>query len=128
MLCSPPRDTTYREQSRAFLEKAYKELEEGDLLQASEKGWGAAAQMLKAVAQERGWEHDSHRRLFGVMGRLALEAEGQELRHGFNAANVLHANFYEGRLDSASIEANLHYVRLFIELAEGFLEGADTGE
>ena len=78
-------DTTYRDQSKIFLEKAFRELEEGDLLQASEKGWGAAAQMVKAVAQERGWEHDSHRRLFNVLGRLALEAGDQELRHGFNA-------------------------------------------
>ena len=120
--------TTYRDQSKSFLEKAFKELEEGDLLQASEKGWGAAAQMLKAVAAERGWEHDSHRRLFGVEARLALEAGDQDLRHGFNAANVLHANFYEGWLDSDSVEANLRFVGLFIEMAEGFLNGAESAQ
>ena len=119
-------DTTYRDQSKMFLEKAFRELEEGDLLQASEKGWGAAAQMVKAVAQERGWEHDSHRRLFNVLGRLALEAGDQELRHGFNAANVLHANFYEGWLDRISVESNLHDVRLFMDKAEGFLNSART--
>ena len=117
-------DTTYRDQSKVFLEQAFKELEEGDLLQASEKGWGAAAHMVKAVAQERGWEHGSHRRLFSVLGRLALEAGDQELRHGFNAANVLHSNFYEGWLGRNSVEANLHDVRLFIEMAERFLDGA----
>ena len=50
------RTTTYREQSRrgVFLAQAHEELAKGDLQQASEKGWGAASQMVKAVAQERG--------------------------------------------------------------------------
>ena len=43
----------YREQSRRFLEQARSELREGDLAQASEKGWGAASQMVKAVAEAR---------------------------------------------------------------------------
>ena len=57
------RTTTYREQSRIFLSQAYEELAKGDLQQASEKGWGAASQMVKAIAQERGWRHRSHRHL-----------------------------------------------------------------
>ena len=48
------RTTTYREQSRIFLSEASEELVKGDLQQASEKGWGAASQMVKAIAQERG--------------------------------------------------------------------------
>ena len=48
---------TCRERSRIFLAQAFEELEKGDLSQASEKGWGAAAQMLKAIAQEGGWDH-----------------------------------------------------------------------
>ena len=54
---------TYRNQSKAFLEQAHNELRAGDLLQASEKGWGAASQMVKAVAESRGWQHDQHRLL-----------------------------------------------------------------
>ena len=43
-----------------FLAAARACLAEGDLLQASEKGWGAAARMVKAVAETRGWRHSSH--------------------------------------------------------------------
>ena len=43
-----------------LLEKGRKYLAEGDLHQASEKGWGAAAHMAKAVAAARGWEYDTH--------------------------------------------------------------------
>ena len=45
---------TYQERSRASLVKAREELEAGDFEQASEKAWGAAALMVKAVAQQRG--------------------------------------------------------------------------
>ena len=37
-----------------MLDQANAELETGDLRQASEKGWGAAAQIVKAAAQNRG--------------------------------------------------------------------------
>ena len=120
-------NSTYREQSRAFLEKAYAELEEGDLHQASEKGWGAAAQILMAVAEERGWEHRSHRLLFGVAGTLASETHSGVLRHGFSAANILHTNFYEGWLDRDSVEAYLDEVRVFVTEAETLLNGREPG-
>ena len=41
---------TYQERSREYLAKAFEELEAGDLTQASEKGWGAAAQIVQAAA------------------------------------------------------------------------------
>ena len=50
---------TYQQASQRFLAQAKEELAAGDLQQASEKGWGAAAQMLKAIAEQRGWEHVS---------------------------------------------------------------------
>ena len=56
------RTTTYREQSRVG--QAYEEFAKGDFVQASEKGWGATAQIVKAIAQERGWSHNSHRDLY----------------------------------------------------------------
>ena len=41
----------YRQQARVFLNESRQYLAEGDLHQASEKGWGAAAWMAKAVAE-----------------------------------------------------------------------------
>ena len=64
------RTTTYKEQSRVFLAQAYEELAEGDLPQASEKGWGSAAQMVKAIAEERGWRHFSHRDIMRAVSAL----------------------------------------------------------
>lgn len=45
----------YAERSRALLAQAKNELAAGDDLQASEKLWATAAQMVKAVADRRGW-------------------------------------------------------------------------
>ncbi len=79
-----------------FLSKAHTYLAEGDLLQASEKGWGATARMVKAVAETRGWRHSSHGDLYRVVNRLANETSDQRLRILFRSANDLHQNFYEG--------------------------------
>ena len=86
---------TYKSQSRIFISQAFEELEKGDLPQASEKGWGAAAQLLKAIAHERGWNHFTHRDLFLVVDQLVEETEDSEIAVLFNSAGFLHMNFYE---------------------------------
>ena len=53
--------------SREMLAKAEEALAQDDLLQASEKGWGAAAHMVRAIAERRGWAHKGHSEL-GVVG------------------------------------------------------------
>ena len=78
---------TYREQSRVFLEQAFRELQEGDLYQASEKGWGASSQMVKAVAEERGWDHTRHRDLFSAVFRLRRETGDRDISRLFEPAN-----------------------------------------
>ena len=85
----------YTQQSRQFLTRAKEELDEGDLVQASEKLWGASAQMVKAVAQRRGWRHNSHRSLNDIVSRLARESGDPNLMTLFGFAESLHFNFYE---------------------------------
>ena len=113
--------TTYREQSRVFLEQAYRELQEGDLHQTSEKAWGAAAQMVKAVASQRGWEHKHHRELFAVVYRLRREANDRDIARLFEPANSLHSNFYEGQMDAADVQDALDRVRQFTRKLEALL-------
>ena len=50
----------YAAQAREFLSKSRTFLAAGDLHQASEKGWGAAAHMAKSVAVAQGWEYGNH--------------------------------------------------------------------
>ena len=115
---------TYLGQSHRFLSQAFEELDRGDLPQASEKGWGAAAQVVKAVAQERGWRHYSHVSLRRVVDRLYRETGDEELRRQFHFANFLHGNFYENRYSSAVIKDRIQQVGRFVERVEGMLEGS----
>ncbi len=111
----------YLGQSQSFLAQAFEELNKGDLPQASEKGWGAAAQMVKAIAQERGWHHYSHVSLRRVIDRLYRETGDDELRRQFHFANVLHGNFYENTYSTSFISKRLRLVERFVAKVEGLL-------
>ena len=113
--------TTYREQSRVFLEQAYRELREGDLHQASEKGWGAASQMVKAVADERRWDHSRHQDLFTAVSRLRRETGDRAISRLFEPANFLHTNFYEGTMDQDDVEDALERVGQFVDKLEALI-------
>ena len=71
---------TYQQASQRFLAQAKQELAAGDLPQASEKGWGATAQILKAVAEQRSWEHSRHRHHLVTVSRLRAETGDGDIR------------------------------------------------
>ena len=112
---------TYRERSHEYLAKAFAELEAGDLTQASEKGWGAAAQIVKAVADERGMEHRSHNAVFRAAQTLAREGHGEVMEIEFVMAGDLHRNFYEGTLDYDGVALRLGRVESFVARVERLL-------
>ena len=90
-----------------FLIKGRAHLAEGDLLQASEKGWGAAAQMVKAVAEARGWRHSTHGDLYHVVDLVAEELSDPRVQTLFRSASALHQNFYEGDMREAAVSTGI---------------------
>ncbi len=90
-----------------FMEKARASLADDDLLQASEKGWGAAAQAVKAIAEARGWRHKAHADLYRAIDRLSQETGSREPVDLFGAAGNLHINFYEGWLTRRMVDQYL---------------------
>ena len=109
---------TYRLASRQLLAQARNELAEGDTRQASEKGWGAAAQMVKAIAEQRGWEHKTHRQIWQAVRRVNDENSNIALSRLFRSANHLHSNFYEDLDASSDVTDALNDVERFIDLLE----------
>lgn len=101
-----------------FMDKAWKYLEEDDLAQTSEKGWGAAAQMVKAAAEARDWRHNGHGELFRAINRLANETDDNQLRTLFHVANSLHVNFYEGWMPQELVEDGLEQVSELVRRLE----------
>lgn len=112
------RSNSYREAINGFLAKVRKELDEGDLVQASEKLWGAAAQAVKAVAERRGWKHSSHRGLTEVVSRLSRETGDRELLAAWSVATGHHFNFYENVYSQDVIEDGLTMVGDFVRKVE----------
>lgn len=104
--------------SRDFFSKANDALVQDDLLQASEKLWGAEAHMVKAVAEVRGWQRGGHRDLFDLVNVLAEETGDPELRPLFHIANSLHSNFYEDWMTREWIEDSLGRVGNFLDNIE----------
>ncbi len=104
--------------SREYMGKAYQYLAENDLPQAGEKAWGAAAEMVKAIAEERGRYHSSHRVLYQIVDDLAEETGDSELRRTFQVASDLHINYYERWLSSRYLQQGITDVQNFINKLE----------
>ena len=113
------------ETSRRFILQADAELAAGDLLQASEKGWGAAAHAMKAIAIERGWRHDNHSILFSIADRLALETGDDEVVDLFRSASEAHKNFYEGAMTKEAVADRLAKIRTLLEILSGLSTDAN---
>ena len=103
------------------MEQARSELREGDLAQASEKGWGAASQMVKAAAESRGWRHDQHRLLLRAVTILNQEQDDLEISRLFALARNLHENFYEGQMSAAWVASALEDVGRLVDKLEALL-------
>ncbi len=104
--------------------KAFEELDEGDLEQASEKGWGAAAKIVKAIADERGWGHHTHRDLYDAVDNLVKETGDNELVTLFIVASSLHTNFYENWYPREFVASGIRQVERFVDKVEPILTPA----
>ena len=121
---SEPHDLTaiedYRQQARVFLTKSLEYLAVDDLHQASEKGWGAAAWMAKAVAESQGWEYREHAQFGVVMYNASVLAGNDRLRLLGASAYELHRNYYIRKLFllSEAIARNLDDMEELLDALE----------
>ena len=117
---------THTETSQTLIRQAEEELRNGDIIQASEKGWGATAHALKAVADIRGWRHDRHYHLVRIAETLAEETSDLEVRRLFDGAAALHANFYEMWLREDGVASRLEGVKTLLALLEPLHRNGQT--
>ncbi len=94
----------YLELNGKYLREAEEFLTRGDLTQASEKLWGAAAEILKAVAAKRGMEIGTHASLWEYLSKLTEEHPDWGLTELFAMASALHTNFYEGWMTLGAVQ------------------------
>ncbi len=107
----------YEGQAREFLANSWDYLAAGNLHQASEKGWGAAAHMAKAVATAQGWRYETHADFSEVMFQASQLANSPRIRHIRSVANELHHNYYRRKrhLNADAIRADLEDIAELLE-------------
>ena len=114
---------TYRAAAHHLLQQANTEFHQGDLRQASEKAWGAAAQITKAYAQNQTppTYHRSHRSLKDIARDLAANTKNQDFLILFNSIEQLHINFYENNRTAAAVQAGIEDAVEYVTLVDAQL-------
>ena len=107
-------ENKYSSMSREYMDRAEDYLRQGDLKQASEKSWGAAACALKSIAERRGWHHQSHSLLNDISGQIVDELGREDLRNLFAVARSMHQNFYENWYQEDEVEYGVGSVREYL--------------
>ncbi len=109
----------HQERGRHFLSLIDDELARGELEEASNKVWGAAAHAIKAVAQSRGWQHHAHSLLEEAVYRLIHEENApRDLLIQYMTASAYHQRFYGSPPDAAYIRAGKELITEFVATLE----------
>ncbi len=117
------------EQARDYWSKWPAHLAEGDYCQAGEKGWGTVAQLTKAVATLRSWEHYDHEAIREVITALIDEIPERsvDIMRGLRSAESLHGNFYEVFMTLELARFDLDEVRPLLDILWELLPERYTG-
>ncbi len=95
------------------------ELARGELEEAGNKLWGAAAHAIKAAAETRGWEHHAHALLEEAVDRLIHEAGAPLHIWGqYMMASAYHRRFYGNPPDAGKIRNGKELIAEFIRTLE----------
>ena len=100
--------------ARYLLTASEKELEAGDVLQASEKLWGAARYALRYASGLRQWRNGKTYALTKAADSLAEELTDNRIVTGWKAAEKLHGNFYNDFLELAEVEREVPFVQYLV--------------
>ena len=92
--------------------------------QASEKGWGAAAWMAKAVAEAQGGNYTRHDEFADTLNRIRRATDDNRLRTLRRVANELQGYFYTRKrfLDAEDISEGLDRIAELLDVLEPFTE------
>jgi hypothetical protein len=109
----------HTERSWHFLALVDDEVERGELEEASNKLWGAAAHAIKAVAERRGWPHGAHGDLAEAVMRLVDDEGAPSILYTYyTSANWFHSRFYGGPPGESVIRNGKRDMTDFIRLLE----------
>ena len=114
----------YQSLSEKYLSEAKELLSRGDLVQTSEKLWGAAALTIKMTAAKRGLKLEKHGSLWAFIDTLAKESGDKDIVRCFHVANGLHKNFYEDEMTPEIVKISAHDIEKLIAKVKKLSSGA----
>lgn len=97
-----------------FLDHSDREFAAGDVMQGSEKLWGAASHAVMAIAKKRGWPYAKYNARSIAVGRLAQEYDDNSLVPSFSVARKFHTNFYRDTMEDDEIAQDRPIVHAFV--------------
>ena len=111
-------------QARDLLVMSREYLTQSDLHQASERGWGAAAHMVKAVAIAQGWEYERYSDFSQVLNSAYLATSDDCFRLLRGITNELHGNYYRRKqhLDGGMVGRDLDSTAELLDLLQPLAE------
>jgi hypothetical protein len=107
-----------------YLSEAEDYMSKKDYIQASEKAWSAAAQIIKALAAREGRDLRSHKELHEYLAYTVRKVGDIELRRTWSAAGELHRNFYEAWLPPELVNGYFEDVKEFVNRLRKLLQRA----
>ena len=98
-----------------LMHDASREIAEGELVQGSEKLWGAASQALQAYCSNHGMRHGKYAQRRHAALALADERGDDSIRLAFDLAESCHANFYHDWMEQEDLDSHVADLRTFVE-------------
>lgn len=116
------RVSRYQKLNGKYLKDADRLFKKRDYSQASEKYWGAAAEITKAYGLALGKELKTHSDLWDLVIELHKKFPELGLLHDFADANHLHSNFYEDDLRPEVIAELSKSVKGYVKKIKGLMQ------
>ena len=114
MLRGESRPEKHARIARRFMYSAEAYLQEGDIIQASEKLWGATAHAIKVYCISRGWRQGRYAHLQRAMGLLTGETGDASWTDGFKVTYRNHLNFYVDEKDAEDVERDRRRILILV--------------
>lgn len=125
-MLEPESSEKYAAMSQRYIEQADEEFKKGDLGQASNKAWGAAALALKSIAERRGWNHNKHGLLYDISGQVADELALPHLRARLRSATAMHQNYYEDWMAVDDVRDGIEDAKTYLRELEAAQAATET--
>lgn len=101
--------------ARRFLDDADKYFDDGNIIQVSEKLWGAATHAAKALCIRRGWRHSKYAHIRDAIQRMTDETGDKSIIDGYLIAQSHHFNFYTDAMEPADADPARPRIRELVD-------------